>query len=43
MAFYIHIGCELTGRRDSNALIDQWIHKMTLLWRLEVMATVLEL
>lgn len=43
MAFYIHIGCELTGRRESNAFIDQWIHGMTLFWRLEVMATVLDL
>ncbi len=43
MAFYIHIGCELTGRRDSNALIDRWIHDMSLFWRLEVMATVMDL
>jgi hypothetical protein len=43
MAFYIHIGCELSGRSESNLVIDQWIHMMSILSRLEVMEVVLDL
>jgi hypothetical protein len=43
MAFYIHLGCKLTGSRESNWLIDQWIHMVSLCVRLEIMETVLEL
>jgi hypothetical protein len=43
MAFYIHIGCELNGKAESNKFVDQWIHAMALLIRLEIMSTVLDL
>jgi hypothetical protein len=43
MAFYIHIGCELSGKAESNRLVDRWIHAIPLLERLMIMETVLEL
>lgn len=43
MAFYIHIGCELNGKGESNRVVDKWIHCMALLARLEIMAIVLDL
>ena len=43
MAFDIHIGCELDGKRESNMLVDQGIHAMALFTRLEIMAMVLDL
>ena len=43
MVFYIHLGCELTGRAESNRFIDRWIHMMDLVSRLDIMATVLKL
>lgn len=43
MAFYIHLGCELSGKAESNHLVDRWIHIIPLLLRLEIMETVLEL
>jgi hypothetical protein len=43
MALYIHIGCELDGKRESNLIVDKWIHTMSLFVRLEIMATVLDL
>jgi len=43
MAFYIHIGCELTGRQDSNEFIDRWIHGIRLSSRLRVMERVIDL
>jgi hypothetical protein len=42
MAFYIHLGCKLTGSRESNWLVDRWIHMVPLWVRLEIMETVLE-
>ncbi|MGD8834797.1 MAG: hypothetical protein PVI54_15630 [Desulfobacteraceae bacterium] len=43
MAFYIHLGCELSGKAESNCLVDRWIHTIPLLERLGIMETVLEL
>lgn len=43
MAFYIHIGCRLDGKDESNRVVDKWIHAMAFFARLEIMATVLEL
>jgi hypothetical protein len=43
MAFYIHLGCELSGKAESNRLVDSWIHVIPLFKRLEIMETVLEL
>lgn len=43
MAFFIHIGCELSGSAESNMVIDQWIHMITLPTRLEIIQTVIEL
>lgn len=43
MAFYIHLGCELSGMAESNRIVDQWIHTIPLFERLEIMGTVLEL
>jgi hypothetical protein len=43
MAFYIHLGCELTGKAESNRLVDCWIHAIPLFRRLGIMETVLEL
>jgi len=43
MAFYIHIGCELSGKAESTCFVDRWIHTMPLLQRLGIMAMVLEL
>lgn len=43
MAFYIHIGCELSGKAESNRFVDHWIHTIPLLHRLGIMETVLEL
>ena len=43
MALYIHIGCELDGKRESNLVVDKWIHAMALFTRLEIMAIVLDL
>jgi hypothetical protein len=41
MAFYIHLGCELSGRAESTQFIDRWIHMMDILSRLNIMETVL--
>jgi hypothetical protein len=43
MAFYIHLGCELSGKTESTRLVDCWIHAIPLFQRLGIMATVLEL
>jgi hypothetical protein len=43
MAFYIHLGCELSGKTESTRLVDRWIHVIPLLQRLGIMETVLEL
>jgi hypothetical protein len=43
MAFYIHLGCVLSGKTESNRLVDRWIHVIPLLQRLGIMETVLEL
>jgi len=43
MAFYIHLGCELSGTAGSNRVVDRWIHALPLFQRLEIMATVLAL
>jgi hypothetical protein len=43
MAFYIHLGCELSGKTESTRLVDRWIHVIPLLKRLGIMETVLEL
>lgn len=43
MAFYIHIGCELSGKAESNRLIDKWIHTIPLAERLTIMEMVLDL
>jgi hypothetical protein len=43
MAFYVHLGCELSGKAESNRLVDRWIHAISLLQRLGIMETVLEL
>jgi hypothetical protein len=43
MAFYIHLGCELSGKTESTRLVDSWIHAIPLLQRLGIMETVLEL
>lgn len=43
MAFYIHLGCELSGKAESNRVVDRWIHIIPLLQRLVIMETVLEL
>ncbi len=43
MAFYIHLGCELTGKTESTRLVDRWIHAIPLLQRLGIMETVLVL
>ena len=43
MAFYIHIGCELTGRAESIQFIDRWIHMVDLTSRLDIMGIVLVL
>lgn len=43
MAFYIHIGCELSGKAESNRFVDRWIHSVKLLRRLNIMETVLDL
>ena len=43
MAFYIHLGCELSGKAESNRVVDQWIHTIPLFQRLAIMETVLEL
>lgn len=41
MAFYIHIGCELSGSDESTQFIDRWIHMMGLSARLGIMEMVL--
>lgn len=43
MAFYIHIGCELTGGAESNLFIDRWIHALSLYHRLQIMEAVIDL
>ena len=43
MAFYIHIGCELSGRAESTRFVDYWIHMIALSTRLEIIETVLDL
>lgn len=43
MAFYIHIGCELSGKAESNRFVDNWIHSIDLLTRLSIMEIVLDL
>jgi hypothetical protein len=43
MAFYIHLGCELSGRSESTRFMDSWIHRLPLFERLQIMETVLEL
>jgi hypothetical protein len=43
MAFYIHLGCELSGKAESTRFVDRWIHTMSLFQRLGIMETVLEL
>ena len=43
MAFYIHLGCELSGKAESNRFVDQWIHVIPLFQRLEIMEIALEL
>lgn len=43
MAFYIHLGCELSGKADSNRILDRWIHVIPLLQRLLIMEMVLDL
>ena len=43
MAFYIHLGCELSGKAESNRVVDCWIHTIPLLQRLGIMEIVLEL
>ena len=43
MAFYIHLGCELSGRAESNRFVDCWIHSVSLIQRLGIMETILEL
>jgi len=43
MAFFIHLGCELTGRAESTQLIDRWIHMKDIISRLKIMATVLDI
>jgi hypothetical protein len=43
MALYIHIGCELDGKPESNLIVDKWIHAMALFTRLKIMETVLDL
>jgi hypothetical protein len=43
MAFYIHLGCELSGETESNRFVDQWIHTIPLFERLEIMGMVLGL
>ncbi len=43
MAFYIHLGCELTGRAESTQFIDRWIHLMGIIPRLNIMTIVLDL
>lgn len=43
MAFYIHIGCELTGKPESTRFVDAWIHEMPFFIRLAIMETVMDL
>ncbi len=43
MAFYIHLGCELSGKAESNRIVDNWIHVIPLFERLGIMETVLAL
>jgi hypothetical protein len=43
MAFYIHLGCELDGREESNCLVDMWIHMVNFKLRLDIMEIVLGL
>ena len=43
MLFYIHLGCVLDGNRESNTVIDKWIHMIPLKNRLDRMETVFEL
>jgi hypothetical protein len=43
MAFYIHLGCELSGKTESTRLVDCWIHAIPLFQRLGIMETVLGL
>lgn len=43
MAFYIHIGCELSGHAGSVKVIDRWIHQMPFTKRIEIMGVVLDL
>jgi hypothetical protein len=43
MAFYVHLGCELSGKIESTRMLDSWIHGTPLLKRLGIMETVLEL
>ncbi len=43
MALYIHLGCELSGKAESNSFVDKWIHTVPLFLRLAIMETVLEL
>jgi hypothetical protein len=43
MAFYIHLGCDLSGKSESTFLMDTWIHNTPLLIRLSIMAIVMEL
>ena len=43
MAFYIHLGCELSGKAESNRIVDRWLHTIPLILRLSIMEAVLEL
>ena len=43
MAFYIHLGCELSGKPESTRFVDAWIHAVPLFIRLAIMETVLDL
>jgi hypothetical protein len=43
MAFYIHLGCVLSGNGESNRVIDRWIHMAALRRRLDIMSLVFEL
>lgn len=43
MAFWLHIGAELSGKAESNRIVDKWLHMVALYRRLAIMERVMEL
>jgi hypothetical protein len=43
MQLYVHLGCVLDGKAESNTFVDKWIHSVPLFERLAIMELIFEL